>query len=466
MLIDKIINANSKIIHSEKLTSTNSLLESIDITSVPDYPIFLPYQISWLNDKNPIAVCEKSRQIGWSYIHAFRAVYKAVNDSRDTVVTSYNKPSVRQFIKDCTFWAKLFNVIFKITTDKDILKDRNINIFEIRFSNNRTITALPGDAVNLRGYSGRDIVIDEAAYRSQPLDDILAAGMAAIIHGGTIRIGSTHCGTDSDFNNLIKDVRIGKKPFSIHRTTFKEAIAEGLYKRLCVRNKTPWSLEDEAIWIKSIYDNYGIRAQEELDGIPSDFSGEGKLFNKIQIGEINHERYWEKIYFRYHDLASTDASDDKNNTAFYSASIKVAVDAVTKKIIICDYYAVQLDAKNGDEMILETAIQDGNDVTQILELEPGSTGRKWHEYMVEKLMQKNIYNVVGYQPQLQKLRRLIPVANAVQKGMVQRLDNNYMLDLEKILRKCSDKKKPLVSDLGDCLSGVFDYIINELDWFY
>jgi phage terminase large subunit-like protein len=465
--INKLVSNSSKILLTDNTELFgNSSLDEVDISSVPEYPLFLPYQIKWLTDKNTISITEKSRQIGWSYIHAFRAVYKAVRNERDTIVTTYNKSAIKQFIKDCTFWSKIFNKIFKITTDKDIVKDRSINIFEIRFINGRTITGLPGDAVNLRSYSGRDIVIDEAAYRSQPLDDILAAGMAGIIHGGSIRIGSTHAGTDSEFLSLINDCKKGKKPFTVHRTTFKEAVAEGLFKRICAKKNEPWDMLKEVLWIKSIYDNYGIRATEELDVIPSDFTQEGKIFGRFQIGEIDESRYWEYKYCRYHDLAATAESDDVNHTAFYSASIKLAYHDLSKTVIIVDWVAQQVDAKDGDSLILETAVSDGNQVTQILEIEPGSTGKKWHSYMEERLSDKGIFNVVGYAPKLQKLRRMIPVANAQSKGMVRRLNNNYLLDLENNLRKASAKKQPLVSDLADCLSGGFDWIINENNWYY
>ncbi|NJM20426.1 MAG: hypothetical protein HC907_17810 [Richelia sp. SM1_7_0] len=465
MLINSIQQACSKLIleDNEDLFGT-SALDNIDVSSVPSYPIFLPYQIKWLTDKNTIAITEKSRQIGWSYIHAFRAVYKAVNNERDTIVTTYNKSAIKQFIKDCTFWSKLFNKIFKITTDKDIIKDRNINIFEIRFLNGRTITGLPGDAVNLRSYSGRDIILDEAAYRFEPLDDLLAAGMAGIIHGGSIRIGSTHAGTDSDFLNIINQCKEGKKPFTVHKTTFREAVAEGLFKRICAKRGEPWDMLKETLWVKSIYDNYGVRATEELDAIPSDFSQSGKLFGKIQIGNIDESRYWEYQWVRYHDLATTPEKEE-NNTSFYSASIKAAYHQISNTIIICDYYAERVDAKDGDSLILDTAVSDGNQVTQLLEIEPGSTGRKWNNYMVERLAEKGIFNVSEYSPKLQKLQRMIPVANGIATGTVKRLDTPEMLNLEKILVKASAKKQPLVSDLADCLSGIFGWIVNDNNWY-
>ena len=40
---------------------------------------------------------------------------------------------------------------------------------------------------------------------------------------------------DNPFNELITDIRAGKKPYSIHRITFDEAVSDGLYRRICLR---------------------------------------------------------------------------------------------------------------------------------------------------------------------------------------------------------------------------------------
>lgn len=461
----KLANNTAKLISSEPVVFGSSKLSKIDVGSVPSYPVFLPYQTAWLTDKNPISVTEKSRQIGWSFIHAFRAVFKASSNKRDTLVTSYNKSSVKVFIKDCTFWARLFNTIHTITTNQEIIKDRFISIFELRFSNGRIIRAVSGDSVNMRGISGWDIIIDEAAYRAQPLDDILASASANIIHGGTIRIGSTHCGEDSDFNKLVQDIKNYKKPYQLHKTTFKEAITEGLYKRICLKKGETWTFEKELIWMESIYSMYGHRAIEELDAVPSNFDNEGDIFGKIKIAEIDHSRYWEYAYFRYHDLASTEQDkDNPNPNAFYSAGVKCAVHKTTGLIILVEYYAEQVNARDGDKLIIETSVNDTNDCTQILELEPGSTGQKWHDYMVETLAENDIYNVTNYAPKLKKLQRLIPAANAVSQGKIKRLKSYEMDELEKLLMKASSKKKPLISDLGDCVSGLFDFLSNSYYW--
>ena len=97
--------------------------------------------------------------------------------------------------------------------------------------------------------------------------------MAMLLWGDKVRIISTHDGVDNDFNELIQDVRAGKRKGSVHRFTFREAIEQGLYRRVCLRRGIAWSQEAEDAWVKDAYDFYASDADEELDVIPSQSGG-------------------------------------------------------------------------------------------------------------------------------------------------------------------------------------------------
>jgi phage FluMu gp28-like protein len=84
---------------------------------------------------------------------------------------------------------------------------------------------------------------------------------------------STHNGVDNPFNALVQDIRAGKVPYSLHTVTFRDAVAQGLYERVCLRGGKPADESGKAAWIKSIYDNYGTNAEEELDCIPKNSAG-------------------------------------------------------------------------------------------------------------------------------------------------------------------------------------------------
>jgi phage FluMu gp28-like protein len=97
--------------------------------------------------------------------------------------------------------------------------------------------------------------------------------MALLMWGGRVVVMSTHNGDDNPFNELITDIRAGKKPYSLHRVTFDDALTEGLYRRICLKLGTPWSPEAETAWRDELIRLYGDDAAEELFVIPSRGSG-------------------------------------------------------------------------------------------------------------------------------------------------------------------------------------------------
>lgn len=454
-MLQTLKNSSEKSIRELVAQRDKQVVKKIDINKYKDISLLCDYQKAWLTNTAKISVVEKSRQIGFSWVMSLRAVLKAIADERDTIITSYNRQAVRQFIKDASKWCKIFNQVSSLVEDKEIVNEHELNIFEIRLLNGRSIMGLAGDAVNLRSYSGRDIIIDEASYRESSLEDIMASANAAIIHGGTIYVGSTHCGDDSEFAQMVEDCRNGILPYRLFKTTFCEAIDDGLFKRICYKNKEEWSIEKEDEFVDEIYELYGIRAQEELDVIPSDFSGEGKVFNEksFQDFEIGIDSY-NYVYYRYWDLAASD-----KETSYYSASILVAYHIQNQTLTIVDYCAEKLEPKDGDDLIINTTQSDGNEVTQLIEQEPGSTGLKYCEIMRDKLAKMGLGNITFYQPKLSKMQRMIPVANACMLGNVGIIAGApWKNELVKILKKVSNKPKPLISDLADCLSGIYLHI--------
>jgi phage FluMu gp28-like protein len=100
------------------------------------------------------------------------------------------------------------------------------------------------------------------------MNELIKAAMALQMWGGCVRILSTHNGDDNPFNELIKEVREGKKNYSLHRTAFDEALAQGLYRRICLVKGEAWSEEKQEKWREEIINDYGDMADEELFCIP------------------------------------------------------------------------------------------------------------------------------------------------------------------------------------------------------
>lgn len=247
--------------------------------------VLLPYQQRWIADTSPVKVCEKSRRIGLTWGEAAdSALLAAQNKGMNIWYIGYNKDMALEFIHDCGNWAKFYGLAAgEIEETEEVFVEGDdaqaILAFVIRFASGWRITALSSRPNNLRGKQGR-VIIDEAAFHDD-LSELLKAAMALLMWGGQVHIISTHDGVDNPFNELINDCHAGKKPYAVHRITFDDAIADGLYQRICLRRGVDWSAQNQQKWIAEIRASYGEDASEELDCIPK--NGGGKWLNRALI---------------------------------------------------------------------------------------------------------------------------------------------------------------------------------------
>ena len=235
--------------------------------------VLLPYQQAWLADRAQVKVCEKSRRVGLSWGEAANSVLEAAKQNgQDTWYLGYSQDMAQEFIRDCAWWAGHFQCAAE-AMEQTVIEDddRDILAYRIKFASGFRITALSSSPRNLRGKQGR-VVIDEAAFHPD-LPELLKAAFALLIWGGSVSIISTHFGVDNSFNELVNDVREGKKPYSLHRITFDEAIEQGLCKRVFAASKREWSEAVQVAWAEEIRAIYRPNDAEELDCVPSNSSG-------------------------------------------------------------------------------------------------------------------------------------------------------------------------------------------------
>ena len=233
--------------------------------------ILLPYQKAWIEDGSGVKVWEKSRRIGASYAEALAAVLEAAKSraaaGQSTYYLSYSKEMTQQFARDCAFWAKHVNAAASEIEEVALRdEDRDITVYRIRFASGFEIWGLPSTARSLRSKQGR-VVIDEAAFVDD-MGELVKAAMALRMWGGRVRILSTHNGDDNPFNELVREIREGKKQYSLHRTTLDEALEQGLHRRICLVKGEAWSGEGQDAWRDGIIGEYGDGADEELFCIP------------------------------------------------------------------------------------------------------------------------------------------------------------------------------------------------------
>jgi len=238
--------------------------------------VLLPYQKTWLGDKSPVKVVEKSRRIGLTWAQALDDVLKASTSGRegmDVLYISFNQDMTREYIDTCAEWAKKLQIVAG-KVNEDIFRDgdeREIKAFRIDFASGHKILALSNRPSNLRGKQGR-VIIDEAAF-VEDLPELLKAALALLMWGGQVIIISTHDGAENPFNELIQDVRAGNLPYSLHRITLDDALSAGLYRRICRVTKQDWTPEAEEAWRADLIKTYGDGADEELFCIPRQSSG-------------------------------------------------------------------------------------------------------------------------------------------------------------------------------------------------
>jgi len=241
----------------------------------------LPYQQRWVADDSPVKVWEKSRRIGASWCEAGEdALLAAAEHGMDVWYIGYNKDMAQEFIEDCGDWARHYHRAAS-SVEEFVFKDedKDIQAFRIRFASGYKIVALSSRPSNLRGKQGK-IVIDEAAFHDD-LPGLLKAALAMLMWGGRVVVLSTHNGDENPFNDLVNDIRSGKRPYSLHRTTLDDALAEGLYQRICLRLGRKWTFGEETRWRQELIDFYGEGADEELFCIPA--RGSGAYFSRMLI---------------------------------------------------------------------------------------------------------------------------------------------------------------------------------------
>lgn len=152
-------------------------------------------------------------------------------------------------------------------------KTKYITSWRIRLASGFQIVALSSRPENIRGLQGH-VVIDEAAFHRN-VQAVLDAATALLIWGSRIVIISTHNGTTNAFNQLIKEIDGGvyEDTAIVYKVTFDDAVANGLYERVCmIKGEIP-TPEGKEKWYKKIRRGYGSRKaqmREELDAIPRD----------------------------------------------------------------------------------------------------------------------------------------------------------------------------------------------------
>lgn len=252
--------------------------------------VLMAHQVDWLRIQAQIKLCEKGRRTGITFAEALDSVITAASrksaGGMDIFYVGDTKEKGLEFIGYC---AKFSRVIaeaqasgvsqieeFLFEDQDESGNTRQINAYRIRYASGFKIVALSSNPANLRGLQGK-VIIDEAAFH-RDVSAVLDAATALLIWGGRIVIISTHNGKSNPFNQMVNDIRDQRygDTAQVYRATFDDAVANGLFERVCLMKGERPTPEGKEAWYKKIRNAYGPRKaqmREELDAVPRDGNG-------------------------------------------------------------------------------------------------------------------------------------------------------------------------------------------------
>lgn len=266
--------------------------------------LLMRHQQEWLKlcAENDLTVCPKGRRTGITYATALDSAITAASKKSAGGDNVYyigdTKEKGLEFIGYCAHMAKVVAIslaenfsgieVFLFEDQQPDGSSKNITAYRIRFATGFEIVALSSNPANIRGLQGI-VVIDEAAFH-QNVQAVIDAATALIIWGGKIRIISTHNGNANPFNELIKDAYAGLNMFKVYFVSFDDAVANGLYERVCFVKGWDPTPEGKEAWYKKVRGAYSNRdaMREELDGIPRE--GNGVAIAGALVENCMHEK--------------------------------------------------------------------------------------------------------------------------------------------------------------------------------
>lgn len=259
--------------------------------------VLMAHQSEWIAMQQDldIAVCEKGRRTGITFAQAMTdTITAASGKDADGDNVWYMADTREKGLEYIGYVAKFAQIVARgqatmveqhiFVDQKEDGSSRNIQAFRVRFASGYRVTALSSRPENIHGLQGV-VSIDEAALHKN-VGHVLESATALLIWGGRIRVWSTHRGKKNPFNQFVQDVRAGRygKRAKVIKIGFDDAVANGLFERVCFMRGTKPTEQGKKDWYQAIRAGYGPRKaamREELDVIPRD--GEGSAIHGVWI---------------------------------------------------------------------------------------------------------------------------------------------------------------------------------------
>ena len=161
----------------------------------------LPYQRRWVEDRAPLKIVVKARQIGYSFSATLQALLRCMERKTTWIFLSKGErqskllmEKVQEHIQSCGIVAQAFeSTFFEGASQKQL---------EVRLPNGSVIYGLPSNPDTARGYSG-NVTLDEFAFHADAAK-IYAALFPTITRGYSLEVISTPNGQQGKFYELAK----------------------------------------------------------------------------------------------------------------------------------------------------------------------------------------------------------------------------------------------------------------------
>lgn len=262
--------------------------------------IFLPFQSKWIMDRSRLKLMEKSRQIGISWSTAFASAERtaAQGARHDEWVSSRDDIQARLFIEDCKLFAGIMNMAAKDLGEVVIDAEKKLSAYVLEFASGKRIHSMSSNPDAQAGKRGGRILDEFALHRDQR--KMWAIAYPGITWGGALEIVSTHRGSNSFFNGLIREAKEKGNPkkLSLHRVTLQDALDQGfLYK---LQQALPEDAEQQDMDEAEYFDfvKKGAADEESFDQeymcIPSDDDSKFIEYELITGCEYMANMPWER----------------------------------------------------------------------------------------------------------------------------------------------------------------------------
>jgi phage FluMu gp28-like protein len=262
--------------------------------------IFLPYQARWIKDESRLKLMEKARQIGlsWSTAYGVDERVAAQGARFDEWVSSRDDIQARLFIEDCKLWAGIMNKAARDLGEVVIDAEKKVSAYVLEFTSGRRIHSMSSNPDAQAGKRGSRVLDEFALHRDQR--KLWAIAYPGITWGGNMEVISTHRGSRSFFNGLVKEARHGGNPkrISLHRVTLENALDQGFLFKL--QQALPADAEQQGMDEAEYFDfiKHGAADEESFDQeymcVPADDDAAFLEYELITACEYSAGEQWQR----------------------------------------------------------------------------------------------------------------------------------------------------------------------------